>query len=119
MIESLWRDWSPGYRASAEEMRLVKQAISGREREVLAYYRALRSPRALFGEAARLLLARTRVPALHLHGEDDGCIGVECAEGAERWYDAPYRLKRISGAGHFLQREKPAEVTAALLDFLA
>ena len=119
LIEALWRDWSPGYRASAAELRSVKQAISGREREVLAYYRALRSPRALFGEARRLLLARTRVPALHLHGEDDGCVGVECTEGAQRWYEAPYRLQRISGAGHFLQREKPDEVNAALLAFLA
>lgn len=118
LIDALWRDWSPGYRPSAEELRLVKEAISGREREVLAYYRALRSPRALLGEARRLLLARTRVPALHLHGEDDGCVGVECTGGAQRWYDAPYRLQRISGAGHFLQREKPDEVNAALLAFL-
>lgn len=118
MIEALWRDWSPGYRASAAELRAVKEAISGREHEVLAYYRALRSPRALFGEARRLLLARTRVPALHLHGEDDGCIGVECTQDASRWYDAPYQLERITGAGHFLQREKPDEVNAALLKFL-
>jgi pimeloyl-ACP methyl ester carboxylesterase len=119
MIEALWRDWSPGYRASDEELRRVKEAISGREPEVLAYYRALLSPVALLGEARRLLFARTRVPALHLHGEDDGCVGVECARGAERWYLDSYAMKRIAGAGHFLQREKPEEINAALLAFLA
>lgn len=119
MIDALWRDWSPGYRASDEEMQRVKEAISGREHEVLAYYRALLSPRSLLGDARKLLLARTRVPALHLHGEDDGCVGVECARGAERWYVESYTMKRFVGAGHFLQREKPDEINAALLAFLA
>lgn len=118
LIDALWRDWSPSYRPSAEELRSVKNAIAGREHEVLAYYRAALSPSTLFGESRRLLLTKTRVPSLHLHGEDDGCVGVECTENAERWYDAPYRLQRISGAGHFLQREKPDEVNAVLLDFL-
>lgn len=119
MIDELWRDWSPGYRASDDEMRRVKEAISGREPEVLAYYRALLAPRSLLGEARKLLFAKTRVPALHLHGEDDGCVGVECAQGAERWYLESYALKRIAGAGHFLQREKPDEINAALRDFFA
>jgi pimeloyl-ACP methyl ester carboxylesterase len=119
LIDELWRDWSPSYRPSPAEMRSVKEGISGREREVLAYYRAALSPSTLVGESRRLLLARTPVPALHLHGEEDGCVGVECTENAELWYDAPYRLQRIAGAGHFLQREKPDEINAALLAFLA
>ena len=117
LIDRLWRDWSPSYRASTEELRRVKDAISGREPEVLAYYRALLAPSALLGESRRLLFAKTTVPSLHLHGANDGCVGVECATGAERWYAASYTMKRVAGAGHFLQREAPAVVTAALLDF--
>ncbi len=118
-VDRLWRDWSPGYRASAEELRRVKDGLTGRAREVIAYYRALRSPRALLGRSRRLLLGRVRVPSLHLHGADDGCIGAETTRGAERFYAAPYRLRVVEGAGHFLQRERPDEVTRPLLEFFS
>jgi pimeloyl-ACP methyl ester carboxylesterase len=117
LVDRLWRDWSPGYEAPPGEMRLVKDGLRGRERAVLAYYRALRSPRALLGASRRLLFAPVRVPALHLHGALDGCIGVASARGAERFHAAPYRLHVVEGAGHFLQREKPGEVSEALVAF--
>ena len=116
LVDRLWRDWSPGYRASAAEMESVKAGIRGREEEVLAYYRALLSPRALLG--ARALFGQVRVPALHVHGADDGCIGVECAEGAERFHAAGYELCVIAGVGHFLTREEPDRVADVLLGFL-
>lgn len=117
LVDRLWRDWSPGYQASAEELRSVKQGIAGRETAVLSYYRALRSFRAITGASRRLTFARVGIPSLHLHGADDGCIGVECARGAERYYDGPYRLRVIEGAGHFLQRERPEEVSAEVTRF--
>jgi hypothetical protein len=89
-------------------MEAVKAGIRGREKEVLAYYRALLSPRALLG--AKPLFGRVRVPAIHVHGEDDGCIGVESAEGAERFHDRSlFRCLRIAPRsfaerGHFLIR---------------
>lgn len=117
LVDRLWHDWSPGYVATEEEMRAVKDGIAGRLGPVLGYYRALLSPRALL--SARAVFGRTRVPAIHLHGEDDGCIGVEIAEGAERFYASRYALHRIEGAGHFLIQEKPATVGRILTDFFA
>lgn len=117
LIDRLWRDWSPGYRASPEEMRAVKAGIRDRIGPVLSYYRALLSPSAR--RAARPMFGKTRVPAVHLHGEDDGCVGVECAEGAERHYEKGYRLYRLAGAGHFLTHERPDEIAKILVEFFA
>ena len=115
LIERLWRAWSPDYRPSADELTAVKDGIRDRIGPVLAYYRSL--PRFLAGPSRRLLLGRTQVPTLRLHGADDGCIGVETGRGEERCYEAETEIRPIAGAGHFLQRERPAEVNEALLSF--
>jgi pimeloyl-ACP methyl ester carboxylesterase len=117
LVDRLWRDWSPGYAATADELRTVKEGLRGRSRAALGYYRALRSPGGAMTRSRRLLFARVQVPSLHLHGADDGCVGVECAQGAERWYDASYALRVVDGAGHFLQRERADMVTRELLGF--
>jgi len=116
LIDRLWRDWSPDYVVTDEEMRLVKAGIRDRIGPVLAYYRALRSPRTML--SARPTFRITRVPAIHLHGENDGCVGIECCTGAERFYANGYTLHRIRGAGQFLTREKPDEVATIVTDFL-
>ena len=119
LIEKLWREWSPDYHCPEEEMAHVKAAIAGRTSAVLAYYRALLSPRSMFGRARKLVMAKTTVPAMYLHGRNDGCIGVELCEDVERAYDAHFERHIIDGAGHFVHLEKPEPVNQRLLDFLA
>ncbi|MBM4358661.1 MAG: alpha/beta hydrolase [Deltaproteobacteria bacterium] len=114
-IEALWRRWSPGYRATADEMTDIKNAIGPHLDAVLGYYRALFRP----GIATlRCLLAKTLPPALYLHGRDDGCIGVELARGLERAYAGGLEVGLIGGVGHFLHLERPDEVNTRLVRFL-
>jgi pimeloyl-ACP methyl ester carboxylesterase len=85
---------------------------------VLGYYRELieRDPKAPW---RRLLLSRTRVPALYLHGADDGCVGAELVRGVERAYSAGVAVHVVKEAGHFLHLEQPDVVNRLLVEFLA
>lgn len=61
---------------------------------------------------------RVRVPTLFVYGERDQFIVPETVQGVGAYIAAPYREVRIAHASHWVQQEAPAEVNAALLDFL-
>jgi pimeloyl-ACP methyl ester carboxylesterase len=117
LVDRLWRDWSPGYRVSKEDLDHVKAGIAPRIADVLAYYRALFRMSSILGEPRRLMLAKTPVPALYFHGEDDGCNGVDLTEGMEKHFLAGVDVHRVPGAGHFVHLERPEVVNPLLLDF--
>jgi pimeloyl-ACP methyl ester carboxylesterase len=79
----------------------------------LNYYRELgrRGPLAL--RPARRIAA----PTLVLWGERDQALGVELLDGLDRWV-TNLRIQRFPTAGHWLAQQRPAEVSAALLEFL-
>ncbi len=115
LVDRLWHDWSPSFAAPANEVAAVKASLRGREHEALAYYRAIFS-RAT-PSTARLLRRRTHVPSLYVHGRDDGCIGVELADGVERAYAGPVAVQRLAG-GHFVHQEAVEQFNAILVEFL-
>lgn len=117
LIDRLWRDWSPSYTPTKAELDEVKAGIRERVGPVLAYYRALLSPKVQ--AEAQINLRPVEVPALHLHGADDGCVGVECSDDGEAYYRRGYARHVIAGAGHFLVQEKPDAVAAILTAFFA
>jgi len=118
LVDRLWRDWSPGYAPSPAETAAVKAALRDRVGPALGYYRAL--PGALGNPSwRRVLLAPTTVPALRLHGEEDGCIGAEVGAGEARLHAARFEKQVIPRAGHFLHRERPEAVNRRLLAFFA
>jgi pimeloyl-ACP methyl ester carboxylesterase len=119
-IDRLWRDWSPGYEAPREELDAVKASIAAPDhlRAALGYYRAMFSPRALGGDSRRLLMARTRVPAIYIHGMDDGCANVSLADGIEPAYAAGITVHRLPG-GHFVHIEQPDAFNRTILEFLS
>lgn len=62
---------------------------------------------------------RVEQPALMITAELDVVLRPEMAEGMTTWVPNLRRTVLIKGSGHWTQQEKPAEVNAAILDFLS
>ncbi|GAB2845728.1 alpha/beta hydrolase [Actinocorallia aurea] len=127
-IEGLWRDWSPGH---TEDVGHVADALGAPENvaAALGYYRAMLAPENLGEAAAAAPSGEADVPLLYLHGEDDGCLGLDAVSPAgpdgsrdlssiTAHLPAGSQARIVPGAGHFLQVERPEAVNAAILDWL-
>jgi pimeloyl-ACP methyl ester carboxylesterase len=81
----------------------------------LAYYRAAA------GAMGQLpaLRAPVTAPTLVLWGAGDKALGLELIEACRRVVTATFESRVYADAGHWLQQEKPAEVSAAILEFAA
>jgi pimeloyl-ACP methyl ester carboxylesterase len=124
IIDKLWADWSPGFDPGETFMRDLKAifAIDGGQ-AAMGYYRdSFHARSAPEGEAAQMAGAGPMgIPMLYFHGTQDGCLGIELVdESALKDALGPggdYVL--VQGAGHFMHLEKPDEVNAKVIDFLA
>lgn len=121
-IHGLWNDWSPGFDGAADVANFVAAASpEGHLAATLGYYRAsfqseLRSPE--YADWDRASATVPPQPTLYLHGETDGCIGVELADGLEAELSPGSQVIIFDGIGHFMQLEDPARVNTAIVDFL-
>ena len=126
-IDRLWADWSPGLEPdrAADAAGHVKDALRDPANlaAALGYYRATiggvgLDPR--YDEIQQAGGMPVTIPALYLHGRDDGCVGVGFAEAAAGFLTHERsRTQIIDGAGHFLQLERPDVVNRAIVEFLA
>ncbi|HVN84227.1 MAG TPA: alpha/beta hydrolase [Candidatus Binatia bacterium] len=62
--------------------------------------------------------AQVMQPALMITAELDPVLRPEMADGMREWVPNLRRTLLVRGSGHWTQQEKPAEVSAALLEFL-
>lgn len=123
LVDRLWADWSPRYRLAGEDREALIAMFRqpGVPAALLTYYRqafnpALSTP--AWAERQAALRGPITVPALYLHGRDDGCIGAEVAEGMDGSFAAGLETAVVEDAGHFLQLERPDAVADRIIRFL-
>jgi pimeloyl-ACP methyl ester carboxylesterase len=109
---------------TSEDIERYKEAARqpGALTGAINYYRANVFDR-LFARKAKTAAnqgdSRVKVPTLFIFAEQDFAILPATVRGLERYIDAYYHEVRIPDSGHWVQNEAPAEVNAALLEFLS
>jgi pimeloyl-ACP methyl ester carboxylesterase len=117
----LWELWSPNYRF--DDATYDKTAVSFDNPDFVAV--VIQSSRHRYGNApgdaryaeVEARLARTpsiTIPTIVLHGAADGVAPAAGSEGHAQHFTGPYRRQVIPAAGHFLPREAPDAVVAAV-----
>ena len=119
----LWETWGPAQYFNENEFAAASKAWENPDWVEITLHsyrfrwgRALPDPRYDVLEAAQLLTPPIKVPTILLHGAEDGAALVAGSEGQENLFAAGYKREVLPGVGHFVQREQPEAVVAALME---
>jgi pimeloyl-ACP methyl ester carboxylesterase len=123
-VERWWRDASPEYDLPREVIESVKATFRqpGVVTAALNYYRHTMNPAnrdpALATLQEKVTTTPTPVPALAFHGTRDRPGRSAAFERMDQFFAAGLEKVILTGTGHFLHLERPAEVNAKIVEFL-
>jgi pimeloyl-ACP methyl ester carboxylesterase len=121
----LWRQWSPSW--SFDDATYARTAASFDNPDfvdvVIHSYRhrfALAPGDPAVEDTERRLAAQPRitVPAIVLHGGDNGVAPAALSEAHARFFTGTYERRVIPGVGHNLPQEAPRDFAAAVLSLV-
>lgn len=120
-IDYLWTYWTSQGHEDSEHLEQIKVMLAqpGVLSATLGYYRAMldsskADPR--LSDVRQRMDRPISVPTLALCGADD--LRAELMTHQGQHFSGEYRYRSVAGAGHFPQREKSAEVTQLVLEWL-
>jgi pimeloyl-ACP methyl ester carboxylesterase len=117
LIDYLWRFWSPDLEDEVHLERVKRETLAepGGVEAALSYYRALLTLPAVDQASAETLFQPVATPTLQIFGEADPL--AQPTPGEEACFSGDHEQEILGGVGHFLQRERPEEVTSLILEW--
>lgn len=121
LVRWAWEHWSPRLRLDPTDAQAMLDAFDTDEfaDDVVHYYRhgageAPGSPRYASAQARLDTWPEITVPTTFLIGTEDGCETLPAARGNGASFAGTREYVELPGVGHFVQREDPAAVAAAV-----
>ena len=121
----LWRSWSPSWKFAEQEYAAVTESFQNPQfvQTVTHYYRHRWNAvagAAYYESQDQIAQAAppVTVPHTFICGSADACTLVNTSENLERFYRGGYNRVVVEGAGHFVQRERPAVVAEQIRTML-
>jgi len=118
----LWRLWSPNWRFTDATYDLTARSFDNADFVPVAvhsyrhrYGLAPGDPAVEDTERRLAALPPIGVPAIALHGADDGVTPAAPSEKQARFFRGPYERRVLPGVGHNLPQEAPEKYAAAVL----
>ena len=124
----LWQVWSPGWKFSDATYNTTAPSFDTPDFvDVVVHsyrHRIMNAPgEPRFLEMEKRLAARPKIaaPSITLYGADDGIARppLESPPAERAVFDKLVARRVVPGVGHFMPREKPEAVSAALIELLA
>jgi pimeloyl-ACP methyl ester carboxylesterase len=120
-IRRCWAEWSPAFYLPEDQTQAIIRATRNEQftEAVVHYYRhgtgaAPGRPRYAEAQARLDEWPRIDAPVSFLYGVDDGCEIAAAGRGNAAMFTQAYDCSELPGAGHFLPRERPDAVAAAI-----